>query len=55
MLFVPEGVFLPPDYSPIVQGPETIERSWADLFKNVSADMRPSPSNTRSPQARTPL
>ena len=35
MLFVPDGVFLPPNGSPIVQGREAIERSWADLFKNV--------------------
>ena len=35
MLFVPDGVFLPPNGSPIVQGREAIERSWAELFKNV--------------------
>ena len=35
MLFVPDGVLLPPNGSPIVQGREAIERSWADLFKNV--------------------
>lgn len=35
MLFVPDGVFLPPNGSPVVQGREAIERSWADLFKNV--------------------
>jgi uncharacterized protein (TIGR02246 family) len=35
MLFVPDGVFLPPNGSQIVQGREAIERSWADLFKNV--------------------
>ncbi len=35
MLFVPDGVFLPPNGSPVVQGREAIERSWAELFKNV--------------------
>jgi uncharacterized protein (TIGR02246 family) len=35
MLFVADGVFLPPNGSPIVQGRDEIERSWADLFKNV--------------------
>jgi ketosteroid isomerase-like protein len=35
MLFVSDGVFLPPDGSPIAQGREAIERSWAELFKNV--------------------
>lgn len=35
MLFVPDGVFLPPNGSPIVQGRDAIERSWAELFKNV--------------------
>ena len=34
-LFVPDGVLLPPNGAPIVQGREAIERSWADLFKNV--------------------
>lgn len=35
MLFVPDGVFLPPNGSPVVQGRDAIERSWAELFKNV--------------------
>ena len=35
MLFVPDGVLLPPNGSPIVQGRDAIERSWAELFKNV--------------------
>jgi uncharacterized protein (TIGR02246 family) len=35
MLFVPDGVFLPPNGAPIVQGRDAIERSWAGLFKNV--------------------
>jgi uncharacterized protein (TIGR02246 family) len=35
MLFVPDGVFLPPNGSPVVQGRDAIERSWADLFKNI--------------------
>lgn len=35
MLFVPDGVFLPPNGSPVVQGREGIERSWAALFKNI--------------------
>jgi uncharacterized protein (TIGR02246 family) len=35
MLFVPDGVFLPPNGSPVVQGRDGIERSWAGLFKNV--------------------
>ena len=35
MLFVPDGVLLPLNGSPVVQGREAIERSWADLFKNV--------------------
>jgi uncharacterized protein (TIGR02246 family) len=35
MLFVPDGVFLPPNGSPIMQGRDAIERSWAELFKNV--------------------
>lgn len=35
MLFVPDGVFLPPNGSPIVQGRDAIEGSWAELFKNV--------------------
>jgi uncharacterized protein (TIGR02246 family) len=35
MLFVPDGAFLPANGSPIVQGRDAIERSWAELFKNV--------------------
>jgi uncharacterized protein (TIGR02246 family) len=35
MLFVPDGVFLLPNGSPIVQGRDAIERSWAELFKNI--------------------
>ena len=35
MLFVPDGVFLPSNGSPIVKGRDAIERSWAELFKNV--------------------
>lgn len=35
MLFVPDGVFLPPDGGPITQGREALERHWAELFKNV--------------------
>jgi uncharacterized protein (TIGR02246 family) len=35
MLFVPNGVLLPPNGAPIVQGRDAIERSWAGLFKNV--------------------
>jgi uncharacterized protein (TIGR02246 family) len=35
MLFVPDGVFLPPNGAPIVKGRDAIERSWAELFKNV--------------------
>ena len=35
MLFVPGGVFLPPNGAPMVQGREAIERSWAELFKNI--------------------
>jgi uncharacterized protein (TIGR02246 family) len=35
MLFVPDGVFLPPNGSPVVQGRDAIERSWADLFKDI--------------------
>jgi uncharacterized protein (TIGR02246 family) len=35
MLFVPGGVFLPPNGAPVVQGREAIERSRAELFKNV--------------------
>jgi uncharacterized protein (TIGR02246 family) len=35
LLFVPDGVFLPPNGSPVVQGREAIEHSWAELFKNV--------------------
>lgn len=35
MLFVPDGVFLPGNGSPIVQGRDAIERSWAGLFKNI--------------------
>jgi uncharacterized protein (TIGR02246 family) len=35
MLFVSDGVFLPPNGAPVVQGREAIERSWAELFKNV--------------------
>jgi uncharacterized protein (TIGR02246 family) len=35
MLFVPDGVFLPPNGASVVQGREAIERSWAALFKNV--------------------
>jgi uncharacterized protein (TIGR02246 family) len=35
MLFVPDGVFLPPNGSPVVEGRDAIERSWAELFKNV--------------------
>ena len=35
MLFVADGVFLPPNGSAVVQGREAIERSWAELFKNI--------------------
>ena len=35
MLFVPGGVFLPPNGAPMVYGREAIERSWAELFKNI--------------------
>jgi uncharacterized protein (TIGR02246 family) len=35
MLFVPDGVFLPPDGGPVVQGREALERHWAELFKSV--------------------
>jgi uncharacterized protein (TIGR02246 family) len=35
MLFVPDGVFLPPNGSSVVQGRDAIERSWAELFKNI--------------------
>jgi uncharacterized protein (TIGR02246 family) len=35
MLFIPDGVFLPPDGSPVDKGRDAIERSWAWLFKNV--------------------
>ncbi len=35
MLFIPDGVFLPGNGSPIVQGRDAIERSWAGLFKNI--------------------
>ncbi len=35
MLFVPDGVFLPPNSSPVVRGREAIERSWAGTFKNI--------------------
>ena len=35
MLFVPDGVFLPPNGAPVAQGRDAIERSWAALFKNV--------------------
>jgi ketosteroid isomerase-like protein len=31
-------VFLPSNGSPIVQGRDAIERSWAELFKNVGGD-----------------
>jgi uncharacterized protein (TIGR02246 family) len=34
MIFVPDGVLLPPDGSPVVKGRDAIERSWATLFKN---------------------
>jgi ketosteroid isomerase-like protein len=37
-LFVRDGVFLPSNGSPIVQGRDAIERSWAELFKNVGGD-----------------
>jgi uncharacterized protein (TIGR02246 family) len=32
-LFVPDGVLLPPNGAPIVQGRDAIEQSWSDLFK----------------------
>ncbi len=35
LLFVPDGVFLPPDGAPIVKGRDGIERSWTGLFTNV--------------------
>jgi uncharacterized protein (TIGR02246 family) len=35
MLFVPDGVFVPGNLSPVVQGREAIERSYAALFKNI--------------------
>ena len=35
MLFVSDGVFLPPDGGPVVQGHEALERHWAELFKSV--------------------
>jgi uncharacterized protein (TIGR02246 family) len=35
MLFVPGGVFLPPNGAPMAQGREAIERSWAQTFKNI--------------------
>jgi uncharacterized protein (TIGR02246 family) len=35
MLFVPDGVFLPPNGAPVVLGREAIEKSWEDLFKNL--------------------
>jgi uncharacterized protein (TIGR02246 family) len=35
MLIVPDGVLLPSNGAPIAQGREAIERSWANLFKNV--------------------
>jgi uncharacterized protein (TIGR02246 family) len=36
MLFVPNGVFLPPTTSvPLVKGRDAIERSWAGLFKSM--------------------
>ena len=38
MLFVPDGVFLPPDGGPIVQGREALERRFAGLFKNVGGN-----------------
>jgi uncharacterized protein (TIGR02246 family) len=38
MVFVPDGVFLPPNGAPMVQGRDAIERTWADLFKTVGGD-----------------
>ena len=35
MLFAPDGVFLPPDGTPLIKGRDAIERSWAELFENV--------------------
>jgi uncharacterized protein (TIGR02246 family) len=35
MLFVPNGVFLPPNGSPVVKGRDAIERYWSQLFKNL--------------------
>lgn len=35
MLFVPDGVFLPPMGGAITKGRDAIERSWAGVFKSI--------------------
>jgi uncharacterized protein (TIGR02246 family) len=35
LMFVPDGVFLPPDGSAISQGRDEIERHWDELFKTI--------------------
>jgi ketosteroid isomerase-like protein len=54
MLFVPDGVFLPPNGSPVMEGRDAIERSWAELFKNVGGHETIT-VKTRSQLGTTPL
>jgi uncharacterized protein (TIGR02246 family) len=35
MLFVPDGVFLPPNGSPVVKGRDAVERTWTQAFKDI--------------------